>query len=70
MQSTLITGPADRSGSAGLPPPFPAGIDDHDDDAGLQDASVPPAEAERARTLLDRLIEAICKPGEGNYNDP
>lgn len=69
MHSTLITGPADR-GSAGIPAPFPPSTDDRDDDTELLDADIPPAEAERARSLLDRLLDALCKPGEGNYNDP
>ena len=70
MHSILITGPADRGGSAAPMPPFPPSFDDHEDDAEPRVAEVPPAEAERPRSLLDRLLEAICKPGEANFNNP
>jgi hypothetical protein len=51
-------------------PPFPPALDDHDDDILPALSEVPPAEAERPRSLLDRLLDAICTPTEGNYNDP
>jgi hypothetical protein len=70
MHAIVNTGPADRSGSAGPMPPFPPALDDRDDDILPALSEVPPAEAERPRSLLDRLLDAICTPTEGNYNDP
>jgi len=65
----LIAIPAER-GSAGPMPPFHPLDDDRDDDADAADAVVPPATAERPKNLFDRLLEAICKPGEPDFNNP
>jgi hypothetical protein len=69
MHPTASNVRADRGGSAGSPAPFPP-LDHHHNGHETPEAAVPPAELERPRGLLGRLLEVICKPGEANFDNP